>query len=75
MAADKSYASYRAALSSAKPPVIPYMYHMRHAILLLTLSGVYLRDCTYFGDGLKSDDGSSFNPKKLNYLWNVIAQV
>lgn len=62
MAADKSYASYRAALANAKPPVIPYI-------------GVYLRDCTYFGDGLKSDDGTSFNPKKLNYLWNVIAQV
>lgn len=62
MSADKSYASYRAALSNAKPPGIPYI-------------GVYLRDCTYFGDGLKSDDGLSFNPKKLNYLWGVVAQV
>jgi len=64
MSADKSYASYRISLGDAlkKPPGIPYI-------------GVYLRDCTYFGDGLKSMDGLSVNVKKVKGIWDVVQQI
>eukprot|EP01127_Copromyxa_protea_P013416 TRINITY_DN3617_c0_g1_i1.p1 TRINITY_DN3617_c0_g1~~TRINITY_DN3617_c0_g1_i1.p1 ORF type:complete len:848 (+),score=148.54 TRINITY_DN3617_c0_g1_i1:13-2556(+) len=62
MAAEKSYALYRVDLQKAfvNPPGIPYI-------------GVYLRDCTYFGDGLY--ENGLVNCKKVQGIWGIVQQV
>lgn len=74
LSADKSYALYRVELQKAlvSPPGIPYMW-VPSRIFLTSHSGVYLRDCTYFGDGLY-DDGI-VNIKKVLGIWGVVQQV
>lgn len=57
---DRNGAEYRAVLAAAllNPPGIPYI-------------GLLLRDCIYFDTGLKADDGSGVNLKKLAAAYSV----
>jgi len=64
MSAERSYSNYRLQLNEAqrKLPGIPYI-------------GVHLRDCTYFGEGLRSSNGLSVNVKKVKGLWDFLQLI